>query len=87
MLHALTMMMFIKKTLLHELYLDDMQILKQKLPRDFTGLLYVANKTSHFFFLTKAVKALDILDVMLYCLNGKKVDLADSNWETQIKKI
>lgn len=80
MLHALTMMMFIKKTLLHELYLDDMQILKQKLPRDFTGLLYVANKTSHFFFfLTKAVKALDILDVMLYCLNGKKVDLADSN--------
>lgn len=50
MLHALTMMMFIKKTLLHELYLDDMQILKQKLPRDFTGLLYVANKTSHFFF-------------------------------------
>lgn len=53
MLHALTMMMFIKKTLLHELYLDDMQILKQKLPRDFTGLLYVANKTSHFFFFNK----------------------------------
>ena len=54
MLHALTVMMFIKKTLLHELYLDDMQILKQKLPRDFTGLLYVANKASHFFFLNKA---------------------------------
>ena len=40
-----------------------------------------------FFFLTKAVKALDILDVMLYCPNGKKADLDNSNWETQIKKF
>ena len=55
MLHALTVMMFIKKTLLHELYLDDMQILKQKLPRDFTGLLYVANKASHFFFFKQSL--------------------------------
>ena len=48
MLHALTVMLFIKKTLLHGLYLDDMRILKQKLPRDFTGLLDIANKAIHF---------------------------------------
>lgn len=32
---------------------------------------------------TKAVKALDILDVMLHLPSGKKVDLHCLNWETQ----
>lgn len=34
---------------------------------------------------TKAVKILDILDVMLYLPDGKKVDFNCLNWETQIK--
>lgn len=37
------MMLFIKKDLLHELYLDDMQCIEQNF-RDFTGLLMLQIK-------------------------------------------
>lgn len=71
-LHALTVMLFIKRNSLHGQYLDDMQMLKQKLPETLLDYFTLQIKPTMFI---KAVKTLAILDMIFYLPNSTIVDL------------